>query len=523
MSDNGTSQMTLIRVMAIPHKSPPWLAVAPIDFTATVFWHAAAVTKSKRPVGSFNKERGADCLSSSVVTCRAVMGPNLAPDGLTLRVGGFYRYFVGVTPHRRKIAAIVSKLLEWYPKNARDLPWRRTKDPYAVYVSEIMLQQTQVKTVIPYWERWMRELPTIEALAQASTDKIHKLWEGLGYYTRVRNMQKAARQIIESGKRRGNESQTEIGNRQSAIGNQPEPPHVGAYKFPDTFDEVLALPGIGRYTAGAICSIAFNQPTPILDGNVIRVLTRIHGIKTDPREKQTNAHLWQLAEELVTHAKDTKIAKADSKKTLRPLRPLCEDNSCSFLNQSLMELGALICTPRSPNCPACPVQKLCVAQKENLQDQLPNLGKRNAATERRFIAFVVERGGKFLVHQRPGGVVNAHLWEFPNVAVETRKRETRRSERTTTTHTPNGARQIDAPYRQTDFRITSKKPFCVIKHSITRYRITLEAWRANASARKAVLAGEWRTLAELHRLAFTSAHRKILQMIGEATTRKNKI
>ena len=169
---------------------------------------------------------------------------------------------------------IARKLLAWFSKNARDLPWRRTQDPYAIWVSEIMLQQTQVKTVLPYWERWMRALATVEALAEASPQQIHKLWEGLGYYTRVRNMQRAAQVVI---KKYGGE-------------------------FPREFDAVLALPGIGRYTAGAICSIAFNQPTPILDGNVIRVLTRLFGIKGDPREKKTNAKLWQIAEDLVKSA-----------------------------------------------------------------------------------------------------------------------------------------------------------------------------------------------------------------------------
>src|SRR5438876_2634689 len=151
---------------------------------------------------------------------------------------------------------IISALVNWFGKAARDLPWRRSNDPYAIWVSEIMLQQTQVKTVIPYWERWMRELPTIRAAAKASPGKLHKLWEGLGYYTRVRNLQRAAQQILAQ--------------------------HGG--KFPDDFDNILALPGIGRYTAGAIASIAFNQPRPILDGNVIRVLTRLFGIRENPRE-----------------------------------------------------------------------------------------------------------------------------------------------------------------------------------------------------------------------------------------------
>ncbi|TAK96061.1 MAG: A/G-specific adenine glycosylase, partial [Verrucomicrobia bacterium] len=319
---------------------------------------------------------------------------------------------------------IVSALLAWFSCNARDLPWRRTRNPYAIWVSEIMLQQTQVKTVIPYWERWMRELPTIQSAAKASAAKLHKLWEGLGYYTRVRNLQKAAQQIVSQ--------------------------HGG--KFPENFNDILALPGIGRYTAGAIASIAFNQPRPILDGNVIRVLTRLFGIATDPREKKTNARLWQLAQELVTHAKDARSAKEKPGKPLRPLRPLRDDSACSHLNQSLMELGALVCTPRSPDCAACPVKEFCIARKRNLQVQIPNSGKRAKTTERRFIAFVVDRGGKFLVRQRPDGVVNAHLWEFPNVEVGTSGGRARHSVRAATLVTANGAQRTDAPYQLADFR-----------------------------------------------------------------------
>src|SRR5260370_246200 len=172
---------------------------------------------------------------------------------------------------------IAHKLLTWFRQNARDLPWRRTQDPYAIWVSEIMLQQTQVKTVLPYWKRWMKALANIQALAKASPEKIYKLWEGLGYYTRVRNMEHAAQIIVKE--------------------------HDG--EFPREFDAVLALPGIGRYTAGAICSIAFNQPTPILDGNVIRVLTRLFGIEGDPRGKETNAKLWALAGDLAREAAST--------------------------------------------------------------------------------------------------------------------------------------------------------------------------------------------------------------------------
>jgi A/G-specific adenine glycosylase len=437
---------------------------------------------------------------------------------------------------KSKNSKLVALLLDWFAANARDLPWRRTRDPYAIWASEIMLQQTQVKTVIPYWERWLRELPSIESLAHASADKIHKLWEGLGYYTRVRNMQKAAQQIVSDGSSRREEAENDSNSKSSAS----LPRRLPRCEFPQTFDAVLALPGIGRYTAGAICSIAFNQPTPILDGNVIRVLTRIYGIKTDPREKQTNARLWQLAEELVTHAsRITHHASANSRTRTKDE----DERNCSHFNQSLMELGALVCTPRSPNCAACPVQKLCVALKENLQDQLPNLAKRETATERRFLAFVVERDGKFLVRQRPAGVVNAHLWEFPNVEAPGAPSSRRRVTGPTTKQHAGETLALPA----NGLCLTTTKPLCTIKHSITRYRITLEAWRAELVSgngapvsdparsksaggstpdrpssvallrrveRPALHDGEWRTLAQLHKLAFTSAHKKILARLS---------
>jgi A/G-specific adenine glycosylase len=391
-----------------------------------------------------------------------------------LHSNSLYLNLLGVKSQRRKISALVSKLLEWFSKNARDLPWRRTNDPYCVYVSEIMLQQTQVKTVVPYWERWMRELPTIQSLAKASPDKIHKLWEGLGYYPRVRNLQKAA-QFIE---------QTPGGI------------------FPAKFDDVLALPGVGRYTAGAICSIAFNQPTPILDGNVIRVLTRVFGISKNPRDKKANAHLWDLAQQLVTHA----------------TRNTQHVSPCSHLNQSLMELGALICTPRNPKCPVCPISKHCFAFQNNRISDFPNLDKRPAATARRFAAFVIEHRGKFLVRQRPTGVVNAHLWEFPNIEL-------------------NGAPSHAAAAAQELFGFAPKKlkSLCTIKHTITRYRITVDAYctgapgtdstRPNGVAASRQSAANlfsnesrfsthrWLPLSELHKLSFPSAHKKILNAL----------
>jgi A/G-specific adenine glycosylase len=376
-----------------------------------------------------------------------------------------------LTIQKPKLQKLTTLLLDWFAQNARDLPWRRTRDPYAIWVSEIMLQQTQVKTVLPFWERWMRELPTIESVANASSDKIHKLWEGLGYYTRVRNLQKAAQVILEEY--RG--------------------------KFPKKFEDVLALPGIGRYTAGAICSIAFNQPTPLLDGNVMRVLTRVFGIEKDPREKETNELLWQMAEELVSHAKALEGIRA--RRSLVPpknsrmrmtMRMRRRDNCCSHLNQSLMELGALICAPRNPQCLLCPVNKLCVAYKEGRTEELPNLGKREAATARRFVAFVVEYRGKYLVRQRPEKVVNAHLWEFPNVEMN---------------GAAVGAEEVFKS--QFGFVPPELEALPAVKHSITRYRITLEAFRV--SLKKAVKApgGKWLGQAEFDTIAFTAAHKKL--------------
>ena len=394
-------------------------------------------------------------------------------------------------------------LLGWFAVHARDLPWRRTRDPYAIWVSEIMLQQTQVKTVIPFWERWLRELPTIEAAANASSEKLHKLWEGLGYYTRVRNLQKAAQVIVANSYRsRGDEAQIKIEN-------QSETPHVVSYKFPEKFDDVFALPGIGRYTAGAICSIAFNQPVPIVDGNVIRVLTRIFGIAENSKEKETNARLWKIADDLVTHAAQcngrSRREKAHTKikieKSLLTSAPTTAGN-CSALNQSLMELGALVCTPRNPQCLICPVKKFCVAFQKNLTEELPNLGKREAATARRFFAFAIEHNGKFLVRQRPAGIVNAHLWEFPNVEVGAKLCE------------PSEIfAELDA-LRVADPRSEKIAPLCTVKHSITRYRITLEAFFVSLKKFPVKVDGVWKSPAQMEKLAFTSAHKKILAKIA---------
>jgi len=348
------------------------------------------------------------------------------------------------------IRPIVAPLLKWFAGNARDLPWRRTRDPYAIWVSEIMLQQTQVKTVIPYWQRWMKQLPDIASLAAADEDTVIKLWEGLGYYSRARNLQKAAKRIRD-----------EFGGR-----------------FPRDLAGVLALPGVGRYTGGAICSIAFNQPEPIVDGNVARVLTRLLGIEESPKAKPVADRLWSVAADLVKHAP-----------TLQKPR----QRNASAFNQAMMELGALVCTPRNPLCGDCPLKGRCTARKQNKVETIPALAKRAATTNRRFIGFLIAWRGKVFVQRRPSGEVNAGFWEFPNWQV-------------------NDAELKPAALAKRELKLGQAKfqPLCNINHSITRYRNRLEMIVAEPKRkpRLAKLKGEWLPVAKLAELPLTAAHRK---------------
>jgi A/G-specific adenine glycosylase len=348
-------------------------------------------------------------------------------------------------------------LLRWFKLNSRDLPWRRTRSPYAIWVSEIMLQQTQVQTVIPYWRRWMRRFPTIRSLARADSDQVLKLWEGLGYYTRARNLHAAARRLVLD--RNG--------------------------RFPGIYDEILNLPGVGRYTAGAICSIAFNQPVPILDGNIIRVLTRLYGIRTNPRKSGTNKRLWNLATAFVQEAAQIQCTN---------------ERNCSNINQALMELGATVCTPKQPACAKCPVQLHCVARREKKVADIPKLSWRPSPIEQRVATFVVGRKDRVLARRRPEGVVNARLWEFPNASVSQKSG-----------NGSLGVRGEDLGLPDLNLNSMSLEHVLRFKHAITRHRITVDVYRVKVDSRFVAPNGGGRflSLAKLDAYPFASAHRKI--------------
>ncbi|MGX6444683.1 A/G-specific adenine glycosylase [Neobacillus sp. K501] len=258
-------------------------------------------------------------------------------------------------------------LISWFKSEQRDLPWRKDQDPYKVWVSEIMLQQTRVDTVIPYFNRFIEWFPTIEDLANANDDKVLKAWEGLGYYSRVRNLHSAVKEVKEK--------------------------YNG--QVPNTPKEISELKGVGPYTAGAILSIAYGVPEPAVDGNVMRVLSRILSIWEDIAKPSTRKVFEEAVRRLISH-----------------------DEPSEF-NQALMELGALICTPTSPSCLLCPVREHCQAFHEGVQTELPIKTKKNSQRKVELAAAILKnRNGEILIHKRPESGLLANLWEFPNVEIQ---------------------------------------------------------------------------------------------------------
>ena len=260
-------------------------------------------------------------------------------------------------------AEVPHRLLAWYCNSGRDLPWRNNRDPYRIWISEVMLQQTTVAAVIPYFERFLQRFPTVSALASASLDDVITLWAGLGYYSRARNLHQTAKQIV--AERKG--------------------------VFPDTLESLLMLPGVGRSTAGAILSIAFDKPAPILDGNVRRVLVRLFAWKDDPRSSRADKQLWAWAEALTP-----------------------EDCPNDYA-QAIMDLGATICKPRDPDCEHCPLRELCQARKVGLAALLPIARKKVKIPVRQQVVLIIRTQAGFLLRQRPQQGFLGGMWEFPTL------------------------------------------------------------------------------------------------------------
>lgn len=264
---------------------------------------------------------------------------------------------------QQRLAQALDALCTWYRKSHRDLPWRRTTDPYPIWISEIMLQQTRVQAVIPYFERFIRAVPTVQALAEIPDEQLLKLWEGLGYYTRARSLQKAARMVCDQ--------------------------YDGS--MPCTREELITLPGIGPYTAGAVASIAGGQCCPAVDGNVLRVLSRIF-----VRE-------WDIK------------AQAVKRQAEQELQDVLPEDCAGDCNQALMELGATVCLPKGmPLCDVCPIASLCLAREQDKQQELPVKAPKKVRPVENRIVCLLWNNGRIALHKRPSKGLLANLWEFPN-------------------------------------------------------------------------------------------------------------
>ncbi|MHB1033627.1 MAG: A/G-specific adenine glycosylase [Pirellulales bacterium] len=345
-------------------------------------------------------------------------------------------------------------ILRWYRRHARDLPWRASGDPYRVWVSEIMLQQTQVATVTPYFTRFIQAFPTVEDLARAAEQDVLRLWEGLGYYRRARQLHEAARRIMKE--------------------------HGG--RFPQDPEAVRRLPGIGRYTAGAILSIAFDAREPILEANTVRLHSRLLAYRGDPLDAAGQRLLWSLAENLL------------------PAR------GAGRFNQALMELGSTVCLPREPRCEACPAAVLCPTNLQGLQAVIPPAARKPPIEAVREAAVVVYRRGRVLVLQNAPGQRWAGLWDFPRFPVAAGNGPATRDE------------LVSGVQRLTGVLVEPGERLTTIKHSVTRFRITLDCHRAEYVAGSRRNNGQvpfrWLKPAELEDYPLSTTGRKIGQLLG---------
>ncbi len=350
---------------------------------------------------------------------------------------------------RREIFA--DRLLTWFADHRRDLPWRRTADPYRIWISEVMLQQTRVSTVVPYFERFTERFPDLPSLADAEMDDVLKAWEGLGYYRRARHLKAAAEMVVRDG------GQT----------------------LPEDYDGMLALPGVGRYTAGAVMSLAHDQPHPILDGNVRRVLSRVWAIDADPRAAATGRWLWETAERL-----------------------LPADRAGAF-NEAMMELGATVCTPRTPLCSECPLVELCDGHAAGTPTDYPVRPPKKAIPHVDVTAGIIRRGSRFLITQRRPEAMLGGLWEFPGGKLE-----------------PNETLEqclVREIREELDITIRVERPFLAVDHAYSHFKITLHTFLCRHSRGRVKDLGcsahRWVTPDQLDGFAFPKADRVVLEAL----------
>lgn len=346
----------------------------------------------------------------------------------------------------------VAPLLDWYHKNKRDMPWRKTSDPYRIWISEIMLQQTRVDTVIPYYRRFLEAFPTVQDLANADQQKVLKLWEGLGYYSRARNMHQAA---------------MEVQNERNGT-------------VPDSYDELLKLKGIGPYTAAAISSIAFREKQAVVDGNVIRVMSRFYGIEDDVRRTAVKNQIQELTDEIIPREQPGEF------------------------NQAVMELGALVCTPRNPLCDSCPLSTACTAYNSARTETIPYKSKKKKIPHHQIgVGMVTDGNGRLLIALRPDDAMLGGLWEFPGG-------KKKQGESLTDTVQRELQEELGVTVQVND-------KFMKLKHAYSHFKITLHAyWCVITSGTPEPISSnglKWVTLDEISEFPFPKANKVLIEKL----------